>query len=364
MRFEQFVLYFQLLLAYVVLCSILLCIVALFYIILKKLLERYWVNMNSTLKTNPLKINPTKSKRKMLFERIKKHWILYLMLLPCIASFVIFSYIPMSGLLMAFKEFKFNTSIFKSPWVGLRYFEAFFANYQAGQLIKNTFIIGFIKIVLAFPFPIIFALMLNEVRNMKFKKVTQTISYLPHFISWVVVVAVVQRVLAPDTGLINQLKAALGGDGSTFYLMEEQYFYSIMFLSSIWKSVGWNSIIYLAAISGIDPQLYEAARIDGAHKGQEIIHVTLPGIRTTIGILFILGLGGLISSGYEQILLLRTPGNMAVADMLDTYVIRIGLMDGQYGYATAVGLIQGIVGLILVVTANKVSRRYTEVSVW
>ena len=312
----------------------------------------------------PEKCTNQKSKSSLLLQRIGKHWILYLMLLPCIASYVIFSYIPMSGLLMAFQEFKFNKNIFNSPWVGFQYFENFFTSYDAGQLIINTVLIGLCKIILAFPFPIIFALMLNDVKNKKYKKITQTISYLPHFISWVVVVAIVQLMLAPDTGLLNQVKTALGGDGSTFYMMESAFFYPIMFISHIWKTVGWESIIYLAAISGLDPQLYEAADMDGANKWTQIWNVTIPGIKPTMGILFILGLGSLVATGYDQIYLLRTPGNMTLADTLDTYVIRVGLTGGQYGYATAVGLIQGIVGLLLVTFANKLGKKYSEVSVW
>jgi len=324
-----------------------------------------WITMDTYVNTyGQEKSKKQKNKGKRLIKQIKKHWALYIMLLPCITSYIIFSYVPMVGLLQAFKEFKFNMTIFESPWVGFKYFETFFNNYQAPQLIRNTFIIGLIKIVLTFPFPVILALMLNEVRNEKFKRVTQTISYLPHFVSWVVVAAIIERILAPNTGLVNQVAKALGGQGDTFFLMEEKYFYPIVFVSDVWKSVGWESIIYLAAIAGIDPQLYEAARIDGANKAHEIIHVTLPGIRSTVGILFILGLGGLISSGYEQIMLLRTPGNMSLADTLDVYVIQMGLLDGQYGYATAVGLIQGIVGLILVYTANRISRKLTEISVW
>lgn len=316
------------------------------------------IGLNRTTKVD------SRLRNKGFLTKVRKHWILYLMLLPCMIYFVIFKYIPMGGLLLAFKEFKFNMSLIESPWVGFQYFETFFSNYQFPLLLRNTIVVGLIKILFEFPFPIILALMLNEVKNQKFKKITQTISYLPHFISWVVTIAIVQRVLAPDTGLLNQFQGLFGGDSTTFYLMEEQYFYSILFSSDIWKGIGWGSIIYLAAISGIDPQLYEAARIDGAHKGQEIWHITLPGIRTTAGILFIMGLGGLISSGFEQLMLLRTPGNMSLADTLDVYVINMGLTNGQYGYATAVGLIQGIVGLILVVTANKLSKKYSEVSVW
>jgi putative aldouronate transport system permease protein len=286
------------------------------------------------------------------------------MFLPCFLFFAIFSYAPMLGMVLAFKEFKFNMSLWDYPWVGLKYFRDFFSNYQAGTIIKNTFIIGIIKVVVEFPFPIMFALMINEVRDKRAKSVIQTISYLPYFLSWVVVAAVVQRVLAPNTGILNQAISALGGDGSYFFMMKPESFYPVVLLSDLWKNIGWNSIIYLAAIAGIDPGLYEAARVDGANKRQELFHVTLPSIRMTIGIMFILGLGGLVSSGFEQVYLLRTPGNMELADTLDVYVIQVGLSQGQYGYAAAVGLLQGIVGFILVYVGNQASKKFTEVSVW
>lgn len=297
-------------------------------------------------------------------KEIQKHWLLLMMLLPCVAWFVIFAYIPMVGLLLAFKEFKYNMGILRSPWVGLRYFRSFFNFYQSTQLILNTFWVGAIKIIFAFPFPIVFALMLNELRSIRFKRTMQTISYLPHFLSWVVVSAMLFRVLAPDEGILNQLVAALGGKGDTFWLMEEKYFYQIMFLSDLWKGLGWGSIIYLAAIAGIDPTLYEAAEVDGANWFWRLRHITLPGIQSTVGILFILGLGDILRTGYEQNFLLRTPGNMNAADILDTYVIRTGLMQGQFGYATAIGMMQGVVGLILIVAANYLSRKTTEISLW
>ena len=299
-----------------------------------------------------------------LWRRIYRHRLLFIMLMPCIAWFVIFAYIPMVGLILAFKEFKYNMGMLRSPWVGLHYFKAFFSYYQAPRLILNTFWVGFIKIVISFPFPILFALMLNEIRNNHLKRIAQTVSYLPHFLSWVVVASLVHKLLAPNEGLINQLVAALGGDGSTYWLMEEDYFYQIMFISHLWKGLGWGSIIYLAAIAGIDPTLYEAAEVDGANWFWKIIHVTLSGIRSTIGILFILGLGDILRTGFEQNFLLRTPGNMGAADILDVYVLRTGLMQGQFGYATAVGMLQGVAGLIMVIIANRLSRRFTDVSLW
>lgn len=305
-----------------------------------------------------------KTRGQLLLKEIKKHYMLYLMFLPAFVFFIVFRYAPMVGVLQAFKEFRFDMSIFESPWIGFKYFEKFFASYRAPLLFRNTIVIGLIKTILEFPFPIILALMINEVRGQRIKRSVQTISYLPYFISTVVAVALLERLLAPDIGLLNQFKQWLGMDGGTFYMMEPKYFYPMLFGLDIWKGIGWGSIIYLAAISGIDQQLYEAARIDGANKLREIWHITLPCIKYTAGIQFILGLGGLVSTGYEQLLLLRNPGNMNLADTLDVFVIEQGLSQGNYAYATAVGLAQGVVGLILVVLANKLVKKYTEVSVW
>ncbi|WP_372630830.1 ABC transporter permease [Cohnella sp.] len=304
------------------------------------------------------------SPKRKLWKDMLKHRYLYFMLLPCIVFFIVFSYIPMGGLLLAFKDYKFNKGILGSPWIGLDYFQTFFNSYQSGMLIKNTLIISGMKLFLYLPFPIILALMFNEVRSKWFKNVSQSILYLPHFISWVVVVGLIQRILAPDTGLLNQFISGAGGDGSTFYMMEPEYFYQIMFGSHLWKSIGWDSIIYMAAIAGVNPDMYEAAKIDGAGKLREVWSITLPSITPTIVILFILSLGNILSAGFDQLYLLRTPGNMHLADILDTYIIQIGLQGGQYGYATAVGMMQGIIGLILVVIANKISRKVSDTALW
>lgn len=297
-------------------------------------------------------------------KRFIKFWPLYLMLLPCIIYYILICYVPMGGIVLAFKDYSFKKGIWGSPWVGMRYFKTFFTSFDCLRLLRNTLTVGFIKCVLEFPFAILLALMLNEVRSMKFKKISQTITYLPHFLSTVIIVTMMQRILAPNTGLLNQVIGKLGGDSGTFFLMDAKYFFRLLFSMDLWKNIGWNSIIYLAAISGIDPTLYEAASIDGCSKLKKMWHITIPGIRGTIGLLFIIGVGGLLSSGFEQIFLLRTPGNMSVADTLDTFVVRIGLMGGQFGYATAVGLVQGIVGLVLVIVCNKLSRKFTEVSLW
>ena len=302
--------------------------------------------------------------KKPLWKRILGCWPLYLMLLPAVVYYIVICYVPIFGNVLAFKDYSFRKGIWGSPWVGFKYFNMFFMSYDCKRLILNTLHIGFIKCILEFPFAILLALMLNEMRALHYKKITQTITYLPHFLSSVIIVTMLQRILAPNTGVLNQIVGALGGDSSTFYLMKANYFHKILFLMDIWRNIGWDSIIYLGAIAAVDMELYEAASIDGCSRLGQIWHVTLPGIRATIGLLFIMGVGGLLSSGFEQMWLLRTPGNMSVADTLDVWVVRIGLQKGQFGYASAVGLIQGLVGLVLVVTANTVCKKFTEVGLW
>ncbi|MBE5991510.1 MAG: sugar ABC transporter permease [Paenibacillaceae bacterium] len=297
-------------------------------------------------------------------KKLIRFWPLYLMLVPCIIYYILICYVPMGGVILAFKDYSFRKGIWGSPWVGFRYFQMFFTSYDFPRLLRNTLIVGLIKCILEFPFAIILALLLNEFKNEKFKKISQTITYLPHFLSTVIIVTMLQRILAPNIGVLNQFIGKLGGDPGTFFLMEPKYFFQLLFSMDLWRNIGWDSIIYLAAISGVDSALYEAASIDGCTRLKKIWHITLPGIRGTIGLLFIMGVGGLLSSGFEQIYLLRTPGNMAVADTLDTFVLMMGLMNGQFGYATAVGLIQGIVGLILVILCNRLSKRFTGVSLW
>ncbi|MBS6195520.1 MAG: sugar ABC transporter permease [Clostridiales bacterium] len=317
--------------------------------------------MGTVSVARPQKYKPPKQPLK---KRLLRYWPLYVMLIPCIIYYALICYVPMAGSVLAFKDYSFKKGIWGSPWIGFDYFKTFFQTYDAPRLIKNTLTIGFIKCILEFPFAIILALLLNELRSMKFKKVAQTITYLPHFLSSVIIVTMLQKILAPDVGLLNQLIAKLGGDGSTFFLMEADYFYQILFSMDLWKNIGWDSIIYLAAISSVDIALYEAAEMDGCGKLKRMWHITLPSIRGTVGLLFIMGIGGLLSSGVDQVYLLRSPGNMALADTLDIYVLRVGLQGGQFGYATAIGLIQGLVGLVLVVTCNKICKKITEVSLW
>lgn len=297
-------------------------------------------------------------------DLILQHKVQYLMLLPCVVFFILFSYLPMAGMILAFKEFRFDSGLFGGAWVGLKYFDRFFQDPQSWSFVKNTLVISGMKLILAMPFPILLALLFSEMKSSKLRGLVQSITYLPHFLSWVVVVGIIQSILAPNTGLLNQLIAYLGGDGSTFFLMEEKYFHPIMFWSYVWKDIGWNSIIYFAAIAGINPSLYEASAIDGATKLRQIWHITLTGIRPTILILFILSLGNILSAGFDQIYLLKTPGNAEVSEIIDTYVIRTGLQSGQFGYATAIGLMQGVIGLIVVIAVNRFSSKKFNTSLW
>ena len=315
----------------------------------------------SLFKKKEAKYKPAKRPLKKV---LKKYWLLYVMLIPCFLYIAFFEIYPLHGLLLAFKNYSFAKGIWGSDWVGLRYFKVFFNTYELPRMIKNTLVLGFMTKILERPWPIILALVLNEIRNMKFKKVAQTISYLPHFLSTVVLVSMVQKLLAPNTGMLNQIIMLFGGDGSTYFLNEKKYFYIILYLLDIWEGIGWSSIIYLSALSGVNPELYEAVEIDGGGRFAKMWHVSLPAIVPTIGLLFIMGIGSLFSSSGTLLWLLKTPGNLDLAETIDLYTLRVGLVGGQYGYGTAVGIVQAIVGFTLVTVANKVSKKFTDVAMW
>ncbi len=296
-------------------------------------------------------------------RRLDQGKYLLLLFLPCLLKFALFNYYPMWGILVAFKDYKIFSGFAASPWVGLKYFRVYFANPDAFLLIRNTFILGCYRLALGFPAPILFALLLNEVRSFFLKRVVQTVSYLPHFISTVVLCGMVVGFLSPRTGLINSLITALGGEAVSF-LTEPRWFRTIYTLSGVWQNMGWNAIVYIAAISTIDPQLYEAAIMDGANKLMQIIHVTLPSIASTIATLFILETGSVLSVGFEKVFLLYNPAVYSVADVVETYVYRVGIRDANFSYATAIGLSLSVVSLVFVWASNFLSRRYSEVSLW
>lgn len=305
--------------------------------------------------------------QKHLLKRMWEHKVLYLMILPCLLFFLIFNYIPMTSLVLAFKDFRFDTGIVGGYWKGLYYFKRFFSDPRCIQIIMNTLIISGMKLILALPFPIILAIMFNEIKDSKLGKIRglfQGVLYIPHFLSWVVVIGIFKKLLAPDDGLMNQLIHQFGGDGSTYFMMNPEYFHTIMFSSYIWKNVGWDSIIYFAAIMSINPEIYESAAIDGENRFKQIIHITLPMLTPTIVILFIISLGDILKAGFDQIYLLKTPGNANVSEILDTFVIRTGIEQGDFSYAIAIGLLQGVIGLIAVVIINKFADKKLDTSLY
>lgn len=300
---------------------------------------------------------------KQTLRLIKRDRLLLFMLLPGILYFLVFKYAPMYGVVIAFQRYNLYKGIFHSEWVGLKYFIEFFQGPDAWRLIRNTLLLNVYQLLFAFPAPILLALAFNELRKAWFKKISQTISFLPHFISTVVIAGLVVNFLSPSTGLANKLLGLFGVSPISFMMMPD-YFRTIFISMGIWKSVGWGTIIYLAAMAGINPELYEAASIDGASKLKKVWYVTLPGIIPVIIILFILQLGDILSVGAESIILLYNPVTYETADVLSTYVYRRGLISGEFSFAAAVDLFNSVVGLILVFAANKISKKATETSIW
>lgn len=304
----------------------------------------------------------------LLVVTIRKHvvqeWRLYLLLIPFLAWYAIFMYKPMYGLQIAFKDFSLFKGIEGSAWVGLEHFKQFFNGPYFGRTLKNTLLLSLYQLIFAFPAPIVLALLLNEVRNRLFQKFVQTFTYLPHFISIVVVAGIVTNFLAPSTGIVNSILQLLGGE-KLYFLTKPEYFRTIYIISmDIWKEMGFGAIVYIAALAGVNPALYEAAKIDGANRFQIIWNVTLPSIIPTIAIMLILKIGQLMEVGYEAIILLYQPATYETADVISTYVYRSGLQEGQYDLATAAGLFNATVSLLLVITANRLSKKLTETGLW
>jgi putative aldouronate transport system permease protein len=298
------------------------------------------------------------------FRRLFAQRYLQVMALLGIAWIIVFNYIPMYGIIIAFKQFNIIHPVSEAPWVGFEHFRAFLEDENLGTVVKNTLGISLIKLFIGFPLPIIFALFLNEIRSHQFKKAIQTISYLPHFLSWVVLGGILATWLA-DVGIINNILLKLNLiEAPIVYLAEPNYFWSIIISSDIWKELGWSAIIYLAAMAGVSPELYEAATIDGAGRFQKMWYVTLPSIKGTITILFILAVSGILNSNFDQILILRNSLNESASNVIDIYVYQTGLLSGRYSYATAVGLIKSIIALILLLIANYVMKKLNNSSLF
>ena len=302
-----------------------------------------------------------------LGKDIRRYYDVYLLVIPVILFYFLFCYKPMYGVLIAFKDFKAVKGILGSPWTssfGFRHFIDFFDSYYFARLLKNTLVISLTSIVIGFPMPIIFALMLNELKSTKFKKVVQTISYMPHFISLVVACGMV-RMFVSETGIVTQFLSLITGHEITRSLLSNSNaFVPIYVLSGVWQELGWGAIIYLSALAGVDQQLYEAAIIDGAGRWKQLVHVTLPGISGAIIIMFLMRIGNVMNVGYEKIILLYNEGIYETADIISSFVYRKGLLNFEWSYSTAVSLFNSVINLVIILVFNKISKKVTEVGLW
>lgn len=317
-----------------------------------------------------VKLDGTKKKPKSVtnapqsfWASLRKHKVLYLMILPGVLYFVVFKYFPMGGLVIAFQDYKPYDGILGSQWVGFEHFIRLFTEDTFVMLMRNTLIISGMLIVFAFPIPIILALLLNEVRFSPFKKSVQTIIYLPHFMSWVIVVSIFYVMLSTDGGAINNLIVSMGGEAIPF-LTDPGWLRPMYLFQEIWKGAGWGTIVYLAAITSVDETLYEASMLDGAGRLRQTWHITLPAIRPTIVVMFILKIGDIMELGFEHMFLLMNSINRDVAEIFDTYVYSAGIQNGQLSYSAAVGLFKGAVGLLLVIGANRMAKKFGEEGVY
>lgn len=312
------------------------------------------------------KINSINKKKKPITKRIlsdfHRNKIKYLLILPVIVYFIIFAYKPMYGIIIAFQRYRVTLGIERSPFVGFYNFKRFFQDFYFWRVLRNTFSISILSLLFRFPMPIIFALFLNEVRVKWFKRTVQTISYIPHFISMVVICGMISSFCQTD-GVINDVIAFFGGDRSNL-LSRKELFYPIYIISDNWQSIGWGSIIYLAALSGIDMEQYEAAKIDGASRVQQMLHITLPGLFPTISMMLILNMGSMLSVGHEKILLLYQPLTYEVADVISTYVYRRGIIDADFSYSTAVGLFNSCVNVVFLTLTNKLSKKMGQTGLY
>ena len=310
-----------------------------------------------------VKTDKTSSMNKPLLKQVLLNWRVYMFLLPTMIWYLVWCYFPMYGIVAAFKDYSIFKGIWGSEWVGLENFRTFFESQYAFRVIRNTFMINVYNMLTVFPLTIVLALLLNELRCKWFKSGVSTMLYLPHFISTVVVAGMVVTFLSPSNGIINIIVEKLGGE-KTYFLAKPECFRTIYNVMSGWQGIGFGTIIYTSALCGIDETLYEAARIDGANKLRQIWHITLPGIALTISLMLIMRVGSLLSVGSDAILLLYQPITYETADVISTYTYRIGIEGGNYSVGTAIGLLNGIIGALLVTTANRISRKVSNASIW
>lgn len=302
-----------------------------------------------------------------MWKRLKKdlrhNWILYVMILPVVIYIIITDYIPMYGVTIAFRDYKYKLGILDSPWVGLKHFKRFFSSYNIVMLIKNTLGLSLYSLVIGFPMPIVFALLLNYVRSNKLKKVVQLVSYAPHFLSTVIVCSIVQLFCTPDTGAFNILRSIVGLESVNF-LAKQEWFNDIYVWSGVWSSLGWSAIIYMSALAGVDYEMHEAAIMDGATIVQRMIHIDLPSIFPTIVMLLILRMGSVMSVGFEKVYLLQNNLNYSASEIISTYVYKVGLIQHDYSFSAAVGLFNTVINVILLVSANTFSKKVLRESMW
>lgn len=317
------------------------------------------------VKNPAISSKPTKAKKGTgeFMKYFNQHKWLYFMLIPGALYFIIFKYIPMGGIVIAFQKYSPFTGILNSPWIGLTHFKSFFTGTDFFMLLKNTLAISLLSLVFYFPAPIILALFLNEIRCQRYKRVIQTFIYIPHFISWVIVASLTYTLFNINDGIINQVIEAVTGDTINFLGLPE-YFRGLIIGQSIWKETGYGTIIFLAALAGVDMELYEAARVDGAGRWRLMWHITLPAIKGTIIIMLILRVGSILNTGYEQIYLMRNALNVSVAEVFDTYIYQKGITNAQYSYSTAAGLFKSIVGMIMVLGSNWIAKRAGESGIY
>ena len=302
-------------------------------------------------------------KRQRVLRKLWKMRYAYLMLLPVLLYFALFKYWPMYWLRMAFYDFKVLRGFDGSKFVGFKHFIRFFESTDFWLLLKNTLSINFSVLLFVFPVPIFFALLLNEVNNRTFKKAIQTVSYLPYFISTMIVVTMINTLLSPSVGIVNRVIKMLGGE-AIYFMGSEKYFRPVYVLSAIWQNTGWSAIVYLCALTSIDPTLYEAAIVDGAGRLRQVWHITLPGIRSTIIIMFILQLGKIMNVGFEKVYLLQNPLNLGASEVISTYLYKKGIINANYSYSTAIGLFNSVINFGMVLLSNTISRKAGEISMW
>ncbi len=311
-------------------------------------------------------VSPTPLKHKgfmgRLWDDLKRNKVCYLMVLPVMLYYIIFMYVPMYGAIIAFKDFTPSLGFIDSPWVGLQHFRDFFSSFYFGRVMKNTLIISFTSLIFGFPAPVILALLLNEIRSKKFSRVVQTTTYLPYFISLVVICGMVKQ-FTMDDGIINDIIAFFGGERVSM-LNKPSYFVPVYVISNIWQGMGWDSIVYLAALSAVDQSLYEAATVDGAGRFRQVFAVTLPGIAPTFVTMLLLRIGNILGVGYEKIILLYNDATLETADVISTYVYRKGLVEYDWSFSAAVGLFNSVASLILLLSSNYLSKKVADTALW